>query len=246
MVAHRQRSFDVGAQVRAAVKGMVPKGQFETATINAVAITLLWRGVSLFESIVLLARHQHVDEGLILARSLFEDSLTLQELLVAEADRAALVFKWLSMSLSEKEELIKVAKRLDLPGDQDAELAELAVQRRQVQEFAARNGVSKAKSFLTAKDAALKFGRKTDYWSYCLAHEFVHGSDASAVFRRRKDSSGALVFHGRTSDEKLIAGLIAFAARSLIELSRAVAGMLKWDDKGELGRVAKMVAALEE
>jgi hypothetical protein len=62
----------------------------EMPTHYAYILGMYWRCVRLFEATLLLLKSELPDEATIVARSLFEESLRLQQLAADETDRDAL------------------------------------------------------------------------------------------------------------------------------------------------------------
>lgn len=243
--APRADSLDLMRRAIEIVARLAPRGEFETATVNALAVALYWRSIGLQSAILLLAESGLVEEGLVLARSMFEDALHLHELHSSESRRAALVLGWLEQSLNHKNGLMRLGASLKIAGDQAPVLARIEKERVQLRGFAAKNRIRKIERFLSVKDAAIKFNRREDYWTYELAHEMTHGSDSAFLHRRKKADSGTVMFHGRTISPKLIASLAAFSLRSLFQGARATVAMLAWDDMGQIAVAEEAVADLD-
>jgi len=79
--------------------------------------------------------------------------------------------------------LIREAHMAGLEKSPDAVLAALQDEQVKLQKFGRSNGIGRLKSFLQSKEAALRYGRNDDYWTYALSHEMVHGSDVCCLSR---------------------------------------------------------------
>jgi hypothetical protein len=222
-----------------------PHGEIEAKTVNAPVLAMFCRAVSLQKAILLLMEKSFIEEAMFLGRSLFEDALRLHQLSAEPTDRGALILGWIESSINEKEGLWRVARSLGLHGDHDANLARVAEERSQLRIFAANNKVQRSKAFLSPKDAALKYGRREDFWSYELAHEMVHGSDAAHAYRRRKNDDGVYLYFANTDAPGPMSGTAAFSARSLVQATRAVAAIMGWGGADEIAAAEDTVEKFE-
>jgi hypothetical protein len=215
-------------QLSSAVKDNVPKHALEIPTAHAFILGMFWRTVRLYDGTLLLPEAQFPEEAAILARSLFEESLRLRQLGADKANRDALILGWANTSINEKIGLIKVAESVGLEPDSQPLLAALDEERSKLQGYAQRHRVVKFIPFLSVKDAALRFGRMEDYWTYSWSNESVHGSDAAWLFGRRKIATDTIGLFAKTNNPGLCASIAAFAAVSLIDAASAVSSIFGW------------------
>ena len=163
-----------------------PKGVFEIPAAHIqVVVAIFWRAVRLYDGVLVLLKNQQPEEAMFLARSLFEDGLRLQELAEDIQNRDALILCWVNRSIGENRGLLEVGKACGLDTDISAAVTSLEGEVRELQKYARQHGVMKFQTFLSTREAALKFGRREDYWTYHWAHESVHGSDASWMFAKQ-------------------------------------------------------------
>ena len=213
--------------------------------VFAPIITLFWRSFSLQSAILILLKSAHAEEGFALSRSLFDDALMLHELSVSGDGLCEYILEWNRHSVTEQEGLMKEARRLNFPGDHEAELTRLAGERRKLEEFASKRGITRGRRFLSPKDAAAKFGRNDDFWMYRLAEEMVHGSDAALSLRRQKKDDGSFNIESHVSAPWLIAGIAGFSARSLLQSLKATSIILKWDAEKRIEEIQIHVDAFD-
>ena len=210
------------------VRELTPKGEVDVQTAHAYILGMYWRCLRLYEATLLLLSAGFPEEAVFLARSLFEDSLHLQQLAAEPEARDALILGWANRSIDQKRGLFQTAKALGLDKDVDEALASLEDQRKSLTGYASRHGVRSFSSFRSVKDAATRYDRKEDVWTYEWAHEFVHGTDAAYVFARRKLIPGSAGMYAKTEHPELRAGFAEFAARSLTDASAAICRIFGW------------------
>lgn len=217
-----------GKQLLALVRDAAPKEPLEMPTAHIYILGTYWRGIRLYEAVLTLLQAQLPEEAAIVARSAFVDSLRLRELADDPENRDARLLGWANESINEKVGLIKEAMSLGLETEGDSLLSTFEEERSQLQAYAKRHGISKFRTFLPPREAALRFGRKDDYWTYAWSHEAVHGSDAGWMFSRRKVSAGSVGLFGKTSDPEILVGFAAFAAASVVDAAFASALIFGW------------------
>jgi hypothetical protein len=120
-------------------------------------------------------------------------------------------------SITERVNLFRTAKAMELDNDFEASLASLEEKRRELDSYRGRHGVGRFLPFRSQKDAAILYGRKDDYWTYALAHEFVHGSDVAWMYGRQNIAPDTVGLFGQTDNPEFRAGITHFAAASLTE-----------------------------
>ena len=228
-------------QLQSLAESAAPKGPFDTKPIDAFILGMFWRCVRLHRAATALLETSLPEECTIIARSLFEESLHLQELADTPADRDALILKWAKKSIHEKRGLIKDAQSLGLEVDPQPIFRALDDQQRDLDEYLRRHPVGKLRPFLSVRAAAVRYGRKDCYWTYAWSHEAVHGSDAAWLFARRRVASDTVALFARTDDPALLIGFAAFAARSLAEAVQAVCSIFGWSPPGDLRKLAEQI-----
>jgi hypothetical protein len=210
------------------IRDRTPKQAVEVQTAHALILGMFWRAVRLYQGILLLLEAHLPEEAAILARSLFEESLRLCQLASDERNRNTLILCWANASIGEKIGLIKTAESLSLESDVRPVLVALEDERSKLQGYAQRHGVTRLIPFLSTKDAALRFGRRDDYWTYQWSHESVHGSDAAWLFARHKVSTDTVALFDKTDDPRLLVIVAVFAAISLAEAAHSASTIFGW------------------
>jgi hypothetical protein len=64
---------------------------------------------------------------------------------------------------------------------------------------------------------------------YYLAHEMVHGSDASFTFRREKIGADTFALHSQSSNPEILLEVGVFAGKSMLDAMNAVSTVFQWD-----------------
>ena len=206
----------------------VPEEAVEVPVIHGYIAGMFWRARRLYEGVLLLVRAHLPEESAILARSLFDDSMRLQQLEAEPAHRTALVLRWAKDSIAEERGLLMSAVQCGLDTDVSPMLTRLDERLREIGVYAKRHNVKKARAFQQVKDAAFRFGRKEDYWTYEWAHEAVHGTDIVWMHARVAPTEGSAMFHGKTSDPGTLATSMQFAARSMADAASATFAIFEW------------------
>jgi hypothetical protein len=210
------------------VRAFVPRVEFEVPTHHAYMLGMFWRCVRLFDGALLLLKAELPEEAAILSRSLFAESLRLQQLAAHPRGQEALVLGWANDSIEQKIGLLKTAKSIGLDDDIQAELAELEESHSQLQAYQVRRGVKRLQRFRSAREAALTFSRQDDFWAYQWSHESVHGSDAVWMFARRATAPGVAALHAKTNDPTVRGAFAEFATGSLTEAVKAASSIFGW------------------
>lgn len=233
----KQRIIDLSKRISKKVAGIRPKEPLEVPLADSYILGMYWRSVSLFEAIVTLLEKDLTEEALILARSLFVESLHLAELADAGKERTVLVLGWINDSIKRKKGLVHDAARVGLEQNPKNVIRALEKEQNKIQGYARRHGVGQSKKFLSEGSATLKFDRKDDYWNYLLGHQMVHGSDAAYLYRRHnltKDTVGVFL---RTSDVDIICEVAFFAARSVLQVTQSTVKIFNWGDTSDLEKL---------
>jgi hypothetical protein len=198
--------------------------RFEGQARDVAAIFMYSRTRRLYEAALLLLKAHLPEEAAILGRSLFETAMQLMQLAADAADRDVLIIGWAGDSLNRRESLFHTAKSLGLDPDVSEKLALLKEQRKRLDAYAAGR---RWKPFLEPREAALRFDRKDDFWTYEWAHQSVHGGEASSIFSTRVEGDTTRL-HAKT-DEPRVLGLFAqFAARAMADAATATYKIVGW------------------
>jgi len=233
----KQRIIDLLKRISAKVAGIHPKKVMEVAIADSYILGMYWRSISLFEAIITLLEKDLAEEALILARSLFEESLRLAQLAEAGKERTAFVLRWVNDSIKYKKGLIDRAIKIGLEQNPEQVIKRLEEEQKKVQGYARRHGVGRFKKLLSEGDAAFEFNRKDDYWSFILGHQMVHGSDATYLYRRHKLAKNKIGIFSRTIDVNIIGGIAFFAARSVLQATQSTVRIFNWGDTSDLEKL---------
>jgi hypothetical protein len=233
------------AQARDLARKISPR-ELEVKIEDMFVLCLYWRSIRLFDGIIALLEKDLPEEALILGRSLFVEALRLAEIEAAGVQRVALVLGWENTSIEEKKGLFKEASKLGLEFDPTPILRQLDEEQRKLHAYRKDHGIGKLRRFLSEREAAIKYGRAHDYWTYALSHEIVHGSDASFIFNRDKVTTGKVSIRDRTPDPNLQLGITCFVVKSVLQAAKATASVFGWQGTDQLDRLYEEVTDLEE
>lgn len=240
----RKQAEKLLALVRKADTG---EAAFEATHVGAFAMSMFWRSRRLFEGILLLLRHGQPEEAIILGRSLFEECLRLREVQLDARRREELFVWWSRDSLRRVEGLLRLQSEVDEERDVGDGLQWVARRREEIGEFKARKGIGRVKGFLTAKDAAKRYGLLDEYWMYSWAHSAVHGDGPVWSFaRRRRKADGAVGFHAKTDDPGVLAGVAYFSTKSLLVATEATYDVLGWKTLAGLEAIQRELDRIHE
>jgi hypothetical protein len=203
---------------------LLEERRFEGPPRDAAVSLMYWRTRRLYEAALLLLKAHLPEEAGILGRSLFETAMRLMQLAEDSADRDVLIIGWARDSINRRQGLFHTAQSLGFHFDVSQELAALKEERRRLDRYAAGR---RWKPFLETREAAKRFGRKDDFWTYEWAHESVHGSQAASHFstRRRGDT---MYLHAKVDDPSVLGALAHFAARGKADAATATYRILGW------------------
>jgi hypothetical protein len=205
-----------------------PKGELNISpSFHVHMLSMFVRAHRLYEGVLVLLKAELPEESMFLARSLFEDSLCLQQLAAEPKNRDALILRCVNNSLDEYESLMKAGITTGLDTDITTVLAELKKQKRDIQEAMKLHHVTKLKTFLLPLAAAHKFGREDDYWIYKYSHQTVHGSDAAWIYARIQYAQHT-GFHAHTPHPVLRSICAHFSARSMSNAFSAACSIFGW------------------
>lgn len=226
------------------VKHLGPTAEFQVDTIDAHVLGMYVRSMRLYEGVVALLDRDLPEEALVLARSLFEESLRLMQLPDVVEERRPIVLGWANESLDRAESLFREAQRTGLDPNVSEVLEEVKVQRTKLQGYARRHGVGRFEKFKPVDTAALQLGRSDDYWTYLMSHQMVHGSEIAHRFSRRKSADDVLLIFAKTSDIDLLKGVGAFAAMSALLAGQAAGRIFKWQKRDDVPTLLQEVEKL--
>jgi hypothetical protein len=205
-----------------------PKEGFDVSHPNLHIVGLFWHALRLYDGTLILLKAELPEEAAILGRSLFETSMRLQQLRSEPHNRTALILRWLNDSLAHQMGALEAMKKVALDIDIDGKVALLKEQRKQIRQSASMHGRIQSKPFLRVKDAAFRFDRKDDYFTFEWAHESVHGTDAGWMFAKQRATPDWVGLCGKTGEPILLSGIAHFAARSMVDAATAVCPILGW------------------
>jgi hypothetical protein len=198
--------------------------RFEGSPRDAAIVSVYWRTRRLYEAAFHLLKAHLPEEAGIIGRSLFETAMRLMQLAADPADRDALIIGWVGDSISGREGLFHTAKSLGLDPDVSEQLALLKEQRKRLDAYAAGR---RWKPFLEPRDAAKRFDRKDDFWTYEWAHQSVHGGEAASIFSTRVRGD-ATHLHAKVSEPSVLGAFAHFAARAMADAATATYRILGW------------------
>jgi len=207
---------------------IAPDTEIKLPITDTFVLGSYWRSISLFRGVVELLKSNLSEEALILSRSLFTESMRLMEISQADKRRGSLILGWANQSYNEIKGLFLEAHRLGLDPDAEKVVTHYEQQQQKLQNYARRHSVGRFGKFRPEGDAAKRFGRQDDYWTFLLSHAMVHGSDAAYVFRRKKIGESAITLFPNTNDPAIVASVGIFAAKSLLDGAKATAQIFSW------------------
>jgi hypothetical protein len=150
------------AKLLLALRGSATSAAVEIPTHHAFVLGMYWRSVRLFDATLLLLKAELPEENAIVARSLFEESLRLQQLAADEAERDALVLGWANGSITERLGLLSLAKFLGIDDNVSDRLAKLNDERGSLQAYQTRHNVKRLRRFGNEREVACRFVRRAD------------------------------------------------------------------------------------
>jgi len=222
-------------QIEETMLAALPAEEISVTPVDAVALGMYWRCMSLFRSIVLLLNNNQPEEALMLWRALFTDSLRMRELeAVGKEARIAIELGHYAYSLEQTKQRFEQAKRLGVTDDITSELAHIENQKRGVEQYRKRFGIEKLKRYSSEENLINKLNLDVDLWAFLYSHGFVHGEDIAQTFRRRKIQPDALAFFSHTADPGILAAVGLTAAQSVIDTHEAAGKMFGWQVSPEL------------
>lgn len=208
--------------------GLSPEGEFEVSIPDSVAIGMYWRCTRLFRATIVLLEDKLPEEALIIARSLYLESLFLMELSEAETEKESLELGWLNHSYIELRGLFLEAQRAKIDKDVSDVMTQIDKQQQNLQKYSKDHGVGKLLRFGNVSKLSIKFNRQEDYWIYLLSHQIVHSTDAANFYSRKKRGENEYAYYGQTGDINLIIEVGHYSARSLLMVVLAVSTIFDW------------------
>jgi hypothetical protein len=206
-----------------------PPKLFDVSPATQIHIVgMFWRAVRLYDGVLTLLKVELPEESAILARSMFETSMRLQQLEAEPQNRNSLILDWVNYSISQQMKLLQEMKRSGVDTNVNEALAKLEENRKENSKYASELGVKRLQSFLSVKDAAVKFNRKDDYLNFQWSHDSVHGNDAAWMFATRTPSMGTVGLYAKTGDPWLLSSFAHFAARSMADSAKALFAIMGW------------------
>jgi hypothetical protein len=197
---------------------------FEGPARDAAVVLMFWRTQRLYEAALILLKAHLPEEASIIVRSLFESAMRLMQLAADPADRDVLIIGWVGNSINQKEGLMRTAESVGLDSDIDEHLRHFSEERKRLQAYAAGR---RGKRFHSTAEAARRFNRAHDFWSYEFAHESVHGSDAALLFSTSGEGNMRQV-HAKVDDPTVLGAFAHFAARAMADAATATYSVVGW------------------
>jgi Family of unknown function (DUF5677) len=223
-----------------------PKGELNISPgFHSHMLRMFVRAHRLYEGVIVLLKAELPEESMFLARSLFEDSLCLQQLAAEPKNRDALILCSVNSSIDEYKSLMNAGITTGLDTDITTALAELNKQQRDVQKAMRVHHVTKLKEFLSPLAGARKFSREDDYWLYKYSHQTVHGSDAAWIYARIQFAQHT-GFHAHTPHPVLRSICAHFSARSMSNAYSAASSIFGWTLPPEVGELVNQIDKLIE
>lgn len=212
----RDLFLDLLDRIHKAAAEIAPTAPIEVRIHDGLVMGMFWRARSLFEGTKILLEHDLADEAMILARSIFEESMRIGQIRLEGVERAAMAMWWMNRSLRDRIGLMKEAQRVGFEEDASGTIRSLEIQKEKLQGYMARNGITRLKKPLSEKEASHRLDRAKDYWSFQYAHEFVHGSDTAYLYRRQKLENDIYGMFAKNGDIGIALGVAQFAGKALL------------------------------
>lgn len=216
-------------KIQKIAQGITPSGFIEYKKIDFPTINLYWRCFSNFCAILVLLDENYAEEAFSLSRSLFTDSMRLMQISELGDNRASLTLGWINDSFKQMKGLFYKAKELGIDPDPSEAIEHINAQQTKLQAYMKRIGVEKLQKFRPEVDAAIRYGRKEDYWFFYLSHEMVHGTDTSFIFRREKIANDTFGLYAQSRDLEFLIRVSTFAGKSMLDAIESVVNILSWD-----------------
>jgi hypothetical protein len=202
------------------------------------------RVVSCAKAVLALVQLNQAEEGFIIGRSMFEDTLRLLQIEEAGEQRAAFLLGWFNVSYE---------RLRDVFGRDDPSIQEHTRRMQaEIQTAMGRLGISRLLRFLPPKEAANRFHLTDEYKDYVFAHEVVHGGELAHRLRRGRLGGGknGMVVLGEAQLAEFRPACAIFATKMLLLSTRAIATIIQGVDSAHLtalsARASRLAVALLE
>lgn len=217
----------------------------DLATHEAFMLGFYWQARSLHKAVTILLEADFPDEALLVARTLFIESLRLQELAEAEERRTQLVLAWANDSIQRRRKMLREANAVGLVADFDAKMSALQGEEKRQQKYQRDHGVEKLKDFMNPRVAVKKFARDEDYFAYELAHQMVHGSTVAHISRSKRLWGDVLGLFSIDAGAYATTTVVVFAGRSTLLACRSACTIFGWPEPPEITELLMEVAGLK-
>jgi hypothetical protein len=227
-----KRSQELMRRVREILLGHHEREEMVIPPVYRPILQLYSRMRSLLEGTCLLLDAGLPEEAIILGREMFTDSLYLMKLAKCEPDRAALILELLNEVFAKWEDLERQELSIKgLPRGNDSIIRDfVAKNRKKIEAYKQREGISERKRFGSEKQLAKEYGRLDEYLDFACANAMVH----QAIFAQQ---TGRTFMTGdvhtislrNPDDDSKVAGS-AFVMRSALHAHKAVASIFAWTE----------------
>ncbi len=217
----------------------------DLSTHEAFMLGFYWQARSLHKSVSVLLEANFPDEALLVARTLFIESLRLQELAAFEQRRTQLVLAWANDSIHRRRKMLREATEVGLIDDFEAKMAALQEEEKRQQKYQHDHGVQKLKGFMDPRLAVKEFGRDEDYFAYELAHQMVHGSSVAHISRSKRLWGDVLGLFSIDAGVYATATVVVFAGRSTLLACRSACTIFGWHEPPEITELLAEIAQLK-
>lgn len=227
-----RQGMNLMARVLASLEEATPKEEAELKVLDHPILQMYMRSRSLYEGTHILIEARLAEEALVLARSLYEESLRLMHLAKEGERRWSYTARWLMDAIDHKRGLVREGP---LPRDQEKEkefLRQLDDEETKLRGAKQRLGVVTEMRFTSVENLATIHNRNDDLWTYKLSHRMTHGSPIAQSFRSIKPASQdqeephRLYTRSDNPFPKLIA--IVFSTKSMLHSHQSVAAIFEF------------------
>lgn len=227
----RDRIFHLLARVDQTVIEATPK-ESKNSPIYLVIFTIYWRCLSRYEAIVLLMKHDHIDEAIAVMRSLLNDAQRLIYLNKHPQKRNATVMWMWNERLSNIEKLAKTAVKTNQTGSQADIFRFVKNQRASLERTKQKYGIIKfQKPPDEGADMAKELNRLDDWLDYLMTTYASHGTLSSPGISLKSLGSNTIQIPHRNTDLGLLLSVSERATGYIFEAALSVASMSRWESK---------------
>jgi hypothetical protein len=224
----------------------VPDGEiFEVNPFDYPVMLMYSRSRSLFEACKILLGNNLPEEAMILARSLFEESVKLIELESLGKERRKYTAGWLEDSLRYKKGLIESKAKKDRldPKNKKDMLDKLHQEERNLAEAKRYHSITAVRSLSSTDNLAQKHGLEKDHWAYLVGHQMTHGSSVAQAFRTKKSKvekqKEVYMVYLKNSDLVLKGMCALLAMRSALRAQIATNSIMGWSTEENIHDLLK-------